>query len=105
MIAPRYLNSGCNWAGYISKALNTTHFEQAFVADGESCCFLLLYTGKKGGTSKTGVMSLHVPNQANKEVQQLALGCQILDREDEPVIAFPGFFCKKGSAGPEILKR
>src|SRR3954454_22532518 len=34
--------------------------------------------------------------------QQFALGCQIFDREDKPVIALPSLFCKKGAAGPEI---
>jgi hypothetical protein len=42
---------------------------QAVVADGEPFCFPLLYTGQEKGSSKTGVLSLHVPNQANKEVQ------------------------------------
>lgn len=42
---------------------------QAVVADGEPSCFPLLYTGQEKGTSKTGAMSLHVPNQANKEIQ------------------------------------
>ena len=43
--------------------------------------------------------------EANRDGQQLALGCQILDRKDELVITFPGLFCKKGSARPEILER
>src|SRR5580700_11198027 len=43
--------------------------------------------------------------EANRDGQQLALGCQILDRGDELVITFPGLFCKKGSAGPEIPER
>lgn len=42
---------------------------QAVVADGEPFCFSLLYTGQEKGTSKTGAMSLLVPNQANKDVQ------------------------------------
>src|SRR3954463_5117620 len=41
-------------------------------------------------------------SEANRDGQQLALGCQILDREDKPVIAFPSLFCKKGAARPEI---
>src|SRR5262245_25897471 len=43
--------------------------------------------------------------EADRDGQELALCCQILDREDELVITFPSLFCKKGSAGPEILER
>ena len=43
--------------------------------------------------------------EGNRDSQQLALGCQILDREDELLITFPSLFCKNGSAGPEILER
>jgi len=43
--------------------------------------------------------------EANRDGQQLALGCQILDREDELAITFPSLICKNGSAGPEILER
>lgn len=41
---------------------------QAVVAEGEPYCIPLLYTGQDKGTSKTGAMSLHVPNQAAKEL-------------------------------------
>src|SRR5690348_17916208 len=43
--------------------------------------------------------------KANSDGQQLAIGYQIFDREDELAITFPSLFCKKGSAGPEILER
>ena len=43
--------------------------------------------------------------EANRDDQQFAFGCQILDREDELVITFPSLFRKKGSAGPEIFER
>jgi len=57
---------GSEWfdAGVVDKAAI-----QAVVADGEPSCFPLLYTGKEKGTSRTGAMSLHVPNQANKKIQ------------------------------------
>jgi len=42
---------------------------QAVVAAGEPWCFIGLYTGQEKGTSKTGAMSLHVPNQAQKTVE------------------------------------
>lgn len=41
---------------------------QAVVAEGEPMCFSLLYTGQEEGTSKTGAMSLHVPNQPAKRI-------------------------------------
>lgn len=42
---------------------------QAIVADGEPYCFPLLYTGQEKGTSKTGAMSLHVPNHTSKVLE------------------------------------
>ena len=42
---------------------------QAVVTDGEPYCFPMLYTGQEKGTSKTGAMSLHVPNEAAKELE------------------------------------
>lgn len=39
---------------------------QAVVADGESYCIPLLYTGLEKGKSKTGAMTLHVVDQAAK---------------------------------------
>lgn len=42
---------------------------QAVVTDGEPVCFSLLYTGQEKGTSKTGAMSLHVPNQTAKRIE------------------------------------
>jgi hypothetical protein len=51
-------------AGIVDKAAT-----QAVVTEGEPFCIPLLYTGLEKGTSKTGAMSLHVPNQAAKELK------------------------------------